>query len=160
MFRHKTDAWIAAARVLAVPFVFFEVAIERGNYPPGYERWAWITAAVLAGGALALFLTRLPLPGLLLDTLVVSAFVCIYSFEPSSPARELFFLPVVEAGLLFGSPAAAGWALSSAPALWFFERQASARLGEPYDVGHVLGPVGLQLLIGLVVGRLADQARG
>jgi hypothetical protein len=46
------------------------------------------------------------------------------------------------------------------PALWFFERQTSHRLREPYDVGHVLGPVGLQVLIGLVVGRLAARARG
>jgi hypothetical protein len=148
------------ARLLAVPFAFLEIAVERGNYPAGYERWAWLTAAVFAVGAVVLFLRPAGRPGLLLDTLVVSAFVCIYSFEPSSPARELFFLPVAEAGLLFGARAGAGWAFSSGPALWFFERQASEKLGEPYDVGHVLGPVGLELLIGLVVGRLADRARG
>jgi hypothetical protein len=103
---------------------------------------------------------RRRLVGLVLDVLVVSAFVCIYSFEPSSPVRELFFLIVIEGALLLGARAAFLIPLASVPALWFFERQASDELGAPFDVGHVLGPVGLQLLVGLVVGQLAGRERG
>jgi hypothetical protein len=123
----KRDAriWVARARLVAVPFAFLEVAIERGNYPSGYERWAWTTAVVFALGAVVLFFTRAALPGLVLDVLVVSAFVCIYSFEPHSPVRELFFLPVIECALLFGARAGALLPAGSAPALWFFERQAA-----------------------------------
>jgi hypothetical protein len=157
---HNGSAWIARARLLAVPFAFLEVAVERGNYPPGYERWAWTTAGVFAVGAVAILFARQRLAGLVLDTLAVSAFVCIYSFEPNSPVRELFFLPVVEAALLFGARAGAAWPVTSVPALWFFERQTSDTLDVPYDVGHVLGPLGLQLSVGLVVGYLADRGRG
>jgi hypothetical protein len=159
-FRHKRADWIAWARVLAVPFVFLEVAIEKGNYPPAYERWAWTTAGVFAVGAVALFFARRPLAGLVLDALVVSAFVCIYSFEPSSTVRELYFVVVIEGALLLGARAAFLLPPASVPALWFFERQASDELGVPFDVGHVLGPVGLQLLVGLVVGQLAGRERG
>jgi hypothetical protein len=154
-----TESWIPRVRLVVVPFAFLEVAIERGNYPAGYERWAWTTSAVFAVGALVLFFARGRLVAAAFDTAIVSAFVCIYSFEPSSPVRELLFLPVLEAGILFGARGGVLWPLSSVPALWFFERQTSDQLGEPYDVGHILGPVGLQILVGLVVGTLADRAR-
>lgn len=153
----RTGQWVSWIRLVAVPFALVEVLIERGNYPPGYERFAWITTAVLAVGAVALLFARALLAGLALDVAVVSAYVCIYSFEPNSPVRELFFLAVVEAGLLYGARAGALVSLASVPALWFFERQASDRLEVPYDVGHVLGPVGLQVFVGLVVGRLASR---
>jgi hypothetical protein len=156
---HKYDRWIARARVVAVPFALAEVLIERGNYPPSYERWAWTATAALAAGAIGALFLRNPSPGLVLDVLVVSAYVCIYSFEPSSPVRELFFLVAIEAALLLGPRAAVIVPPLSVPALWFFEREASDRLGVPYDVGHVLGPVGLQLLVALVVGRLASRQR-
>jgi hypothetical protein len=146
---------IAWVRLVVVPFALAEVLIERGNYPAGYERYAWLATGVFALGAVMLLSIRARLPGLVLDAAVVSAYVCIYSFEPSSPVRQLMFLPVVEAGLLYGARVAMLVPLASVPALWFFEWKASERLDVPYDVGHVLGPVGLQLLVGLVVGRLA-----
>jgi hypothetical protein len=156
-FRHNQAAWIARIRVAAVPFAIAEVLIERGNYPPGYERWAWTTTAALAVGAGAALFLRNPFPGLVLDVLVVSAYVSIYSFEPSSPVRELFFLVVIEAALLLGARAAFVVTPASVPALVFFEWEASDRLAVAFDVGHVLGPVGLQLLVGLVVGLLATR---
>jgi hypothetical protein len=110
---------------------------------------------VFAVAASVFFFVRRRFLPLVVDTLVASAYVCIYSFEPSSPVRDLLFLPVAEAALLFGTVTGVLWPALSVPALWFFERQTSDRLGEPYDVGHVLGPVGLQVLLGLVIGRLA-----
>jgi hypothetical protein len=47
--------------------------------------------------------------------------------------------------------------LTSAPALAFFESRASDELGVPFDLGHVLGPIGLQVVLGLVVGLLAQR---
>jgi hypothetical protein len=150
--------WIPRARLIAVPFAFAEVAIESGNYPPGYERWAWTTTAVLAALAVVLLLAPHPLAGVLFDALIVSAFVCIYSFEPSSPVRELLFLPVIEAALCYGVRGGLLLPLASAPSLAFFELKASDELDVAFDPGHVLGPIGLQILVGLVVGWLAARS--
>jgi hypothetical protein len=98
---------------------------------------------VFAVGASVFFFARGRVLPLVFDAMIVPAYVCIYSFEPSSPVREL--LPVVEAALLLSARGGVLWPALSVPALWFFERQTSHRLGEPYDVGHVLGPVGLQV---------------
>jgi hypothetical protein len=153
------EHWIPRARLIAVPFAFVEVAIEAGNYPPGYERWAWTTAGVFAVGAVVLFVAPHPLAGILFDAVIVSAFVCIYSFEPSSPVRELLFLPVVEAGLFYGIRGGLLLPTASAPALAFFESKTSDELGVAFDPGHVLTPIALQIAVGLVVGWLA-QSRG
>jgi len=159
-----TASWIAWSRLAAVPFVFAEVAIERGNYPPGYEGWAWVVAAVFAVGAVSLFWThrRGLATGFLpyaFDAAVVSAFVVIYSFEPGSPVRQLLFLPVIEAALRWGRVGGVLSPLASAPALAVFEWKVSDRLGVPYDPGHVIFPVALQVLVGLIVGALHERAQ-
>jgi hypothetical protein len=151
------ERWIPRVRLIVVPFAFAEVAIESGNYPSGYERWAWTTAAVFAAGAVVLLFVPNRLAGVVFDVVVVSAFVCIYSFEPSSPVRELLFLPVIEAGLCYGVRGGLALPAASAPSLAFFESKASDDLGVAFDPGHVLGPIGLQVLVGLVVGLLAER---
>lgn len=158
-----TASWIAWVRVAAVPFVFLEVAIERGNYPGGYERWAWAVAVLFAGGAAALFwahrrAVEIGVLAYVFDAAVVSAYVVIYSFEPSSPVRQLLFLPVIEAALRWGRLGGVLAPLVSVPALAIFEWKVSERLGVPYDPGHVIFPVGLQLLVGLIAGTLAERA--
>jgi hypothetical protein len=156
----EPESWIAWIRLVAVPFVFFEVAIEHGNYPAGDERWAWALAVVFALGAGLFFVLR---PGglaaLAFDVAIVSAFVVLYGFEPSSPVRQILFLPVIEAALRYGRLGGAVTPVASVPALTLFERRASDALDVPFDPGHVIFPVGLQLLVGLVVGTLAQRAR-
>lgn len=162
----RTSDWVAWIRLAAAPFALVEVAIERGNYPAGHEPWAWAIATTFVVGAIGLFAaersgvrpgTVEPL-GLAFDTAVVSAFVVLYGFEPSSPVRQLLVLVVVEAALRYGKPGAA-WCVASLPALVLFESRAADRLDAPYDPGHVIFPVGLQLLVGLIVGALAERAR-
>jgi hypothetical protein len=155
--------WIAWVRLVAVPFVFLEVAIERGNYPSGNERWAWGLAGLFAVGAVVLVVARraqgaVRVAAYVFDVAVLSGFVVVYSFEPSSPARELLFLPVVEAAVYWGRLGGALAPLASAPALTLFEWKVSDRLDVPFDAGHVIAPVGLQLLVGLVVGALRERA--
>jgi len=157
-----TASWIAWIRLAAVPFVFIEVAIERGNYPAGHERWAWVLAAVLAAGAVSFFcIHRRGLDAGVIayafDVAVVSGFVVLYSFEPGSPVRELLFLPVIEAALRWGRLGGILSPLGSAPALAVFEWKVSDRLGVPYDPGHVIFPVALQILVGLIVGALHER---
>jgi hypothetical protein len=154
--------WVAWLRLVVAPFVFMEVAIERGNYPAGYERWAWVLASVFAVGAVALFAARardgrLSAVAYAFDVAVVSGYVVLYSFEPGSPVRELLFLPVIEAALRWGRLGGVLAPLASAPALAIFEWKVSDRLGVPYDAGHVIFPVGLQLLVGLIVGVLRER---
>lgn len=152
-------AWIAWGRAAAVPFVLLEVAVESGNYPPGDEPLAWTLASVFAVGATLLlrFQTRGAL-GLAFDWAVVSTFVVLYSFEPGTPVRQLLLIPVVEAGLRYGVRLGALLPLASLPALAFFEWRQAVRLDlHAFDAGHIVGPVGIQLLVGLAVGGLVSR---
>lgn len=154
-------AWIAWGRIAAVPFVLLEVAIESGNYPPGDEPFAWALASVFAAGAVLLHRFRdRGAVGLAFDWAVVSAFVFLYSFEAGTPVRHLLILPVVEAGLRYGVMLGALLPLASLPALAFFEWRQAVRLDlHPFDTGHIIGPIGIQLLVGLVVGGLVSRLR-
>jgi hypothetical protein len=153
------SAWIAWARLGAVPFVFLEVAIESGNYPPGHEAYAWALAAAFAAGALVLLRFReRTAPALAFDWAVVSLWVALYSFEPGTPVRQLLLLPVVEAALRYGVRGGALMPLASLPALAFFEWRQAIRLDlHPFDAGHIVGPAGVGLLVGLVVGGLVRR---
>jgi len=157
-------AGIAWVRLVAVPFALLEVAIEHGNYPPDDERWAWLVTAVLGAGAIGFLLAercglQLRLPALGFDTAVVSAYVLVYSFELGTPVRELLVLPVIEAGLRYGARGGVLLPLACVPALVLFEWRQAVRLDlYPFDAGHVAGPFGLLVLVGLVVGALADRA--
>lgn len=155
------DGWIAWGRIAAVPFAFLEVGIERGNYPPGDERLAWALAAVFAAGAL-LFIRfpRLRAAGLAFDWAVVSAWVILYSFEAGTPVRQLLLLPVVEAALRYGLRGGLLMPVLSLPALVFFEWRQAVRLDlHPFDAGHIVGPVGIGLLAGVIVGALVERLR-
>jgi hypothetical protein len=155
------SAWIAWARLGAVPFVFVEVAIESGNYPSGDEAYAWALAAAFASGALVLLRFReRAAPALAFDWAVVSLWVALYSFEPGTPVRQLLLLPVVEAALRYGVRGGTLMPLASLPVLAFFEWRQAVRLDlHPFDPGHVVGPVGIQLLVGLAVGALVRRLR-
>jgi hypothetical protein len=153
------EAWIRWVRLVAVPFAFFEVAVERGNYPPGYERWGWLTTSVFAAGAIVLFRVdpAYRLAALAFDTAVVTGFVLIYSFELGTPVRQLLILPVLEAALRYGPRGAVVVALATVPALTFFELLHTDRHDLPFDPGHILGPFGIELLVGLTVGLLVTR---
>ena len=155
------SAWIAWARLAAVPFVLLEVAIESGNYPPGDEAYAWALAAAFAAGALVLLPFREEAAeGLVFDWAIVSLWVALYAFEPGTPVRQLLLLPVVEAALRYGMRGGALMPLAALPALAFFEWRQAVRLDlHPFDAGHVVGPAGIGLLVGLVVGALVSRAQ-
>jgi hypothetical protein len=153
------SAWIAWARLAAVPFVLLEVAIESGNYPPGDEAYAWALASAFATGALIFVRLRdRAALGLAFDWAVVSLWVALYAFEPGTPVRQLLLLPVVEAALRYGVRGGALMPLAALPALGFFEWRQAVRLDlHPFDPGHVVGPAGIGLLVGLVVGALVRR---
>jgi hypothetical protein len=163
--REARAAWIAWARLVTVPFAVLEVLVERGNYPPGDEARAWAITLVFGAGALVLLAGRArhwaPAVGLGLDLATVSAFVALYSFEAGTPVRQLLVLPVVEGALLYGIRGGVLLSLAGLPALAFFEWRQAERLDlYPFDVGHVLGPAGLGLAVGVVVGALVERLEG
>jgi signal transduction histidine kinase len=167
----RTEIWIAWVRVFAVPFAAFEVAIVGAEHPPGYERWAWTTAAALTLGAVAFFwLARRPLDrkalgrigflALTFDTAIVYAFVFVYTFEPSTPAWGILYVPVIEAALRYGKKGGALVPLVVLPLVFLAEWWRAEEFGPPpFDLDHVTMPFGLQVLVGLVVGWLVDRLR-
>jgi signal transduction histidine kinase len=169
--RRAIERWIGWIRLGGVPFAIFQVSIGSG-YPAGYQRWAWVTTALFAAGALLLFWLsrqewqraaqiRLGVVALTFDFAVVSAYVLIYSFEQGSPVREVMFLPLVEAALRYGIVGALALAAGSAPVLAVFEWLRERRM-EPrsYHVDYVTLQVGIEVLMGLIVGWLVLRFLG
>ena len=166
-------AWV---RLLAVPFAVLEVGLLKDDYPPGYERWAWALTALLAIGAGVLLWLAYRVPSrrawrrigfgaLVLDTVVVYGYVLVYSFEPGTPIRQLVFVPLIEAALRYGMVGAFAMSAVSACLLAFTEWWREDRFPpQEFDVDRIILPVGVQLILGLVVGslveRLRDERRG
>jgi hypothetical protein len=165
------ERWVGWVRLAGVPFAVFQVSLGSG-YPSGYERWAWMTTGLFAAGALLLFwLSRrdweeraqraLGVVALTFDFAVVSAYVLVYSFEQGSTIREIIFLPLVEAALRFGILGAMVLVAGSVPVLAVFEWLRERRL-EPrsYHVDYVTLQVGIEALLGLIVGWLVLRLLG
>src|SRR5215210_2206934 len=165
------ERWVGWIRLVGVPFAIFQVAIGSG-YPSAYRLWAWVTTALFAVGALALFWLsrrewqrgaqrRLGLAALAFDFAVVSAYVLVFSFEAASPIRQLMFLPLVEAALRYGIVGAAGLTAASAPVMaifeWLRERRVAPR---GYHLDYVTLQLGIELLLGLIVGWLVLRLVG
>jgi signal transduction histidine kinase len=167
----QMEIWIAWVRLLAVPWAVAEVAYIARGYPAGHERAAWVTTGVLAGGALLfLWLSRLRLGragrirvsflALVFDVAVIYAYVLIYAYESALPARGLLYLAVVEAALRFGIAGGVGLPVATAPILFVFEEWRADRFAPPdFELRHVTLPLGIQILMGLIVGWLAQGLR-
>jgi signal transduction histidine kinase len=167
----KTEVWMAWVRLLAVPFALLEVGVfKAGEYPSGYEGWAWVVTAVLAAGAIVLLVLAyrasrkawrvLGFAALAFDSAIVYAYIVVYSFEPGTPIRQLVFIPLVEAALRYGLLGGLLLPVISAGALalaewWRVERFDSGG----YDIDHITFPVGVQLILGVVVGSLVHSLR-
>jgi signal transduction histidine kinase len=91
---------------------------------------------------------------------IVSAYVLLYSFEAESPIRQLMFLPLVEGALRWGIPGAIAVAVASTPVMATFEWLRQRHL-EPlnYRVNYVTLQIGIEILMGLIVGWLVTRLR-
>jgi signal transduction histidine kinase len=157
-------------RLLAVPFAVLEVGLLKDDYPPGYERWAWALTALFAVGSLVLLWLAYRVPkaswrrigfgALLLDTVVVYGYVLVYTFEPGTPIRQLVFIPLIEAALRFGIAGTLAMSAVSAVLLAFTEWWREEHFPpQEFDVDRIILPVGVQLILGLIVGSLVDRLR-
>jgi diguanylate cyclase (GGDEF)-like protein/PAS domain S-box-containing protein len=165
----QSERWIAWVRLSAVPFALFEVGVTSVGYPPGYRNWAWAaTAALVFVAALFFWLGRQDLSirsqrrlgflALACDSGVVVAYVFIYSFEPGTPIRMLLFLPVIEAALRYGRWGSVALPVALAPVLALHESWRGRHFApHEFILDNVTFSVGLQLLIGFIVGGLVNQ---
>jgi signal transduction histidine kinase len=160
-------AWV---RLAAVPFALLEVGIlKAGDYPSGYESWAWaVTGALAVGAAGFLYLAYrasraawrlIGFAALLFDSAIVYAYVFVYSFEPGTPIRQLVFIPLIEAALRYGLVGGVGITAFSAVALALAEWWRQQHFDASYDLDRVTFPVGIQLILGLIVGSLVNRLR-
>jgi signal transduction histidine kinase len=167
--RWQLEGWISWVRVAAVPWAALEVGVISQDYPHGYELAGWITTAVLAVGAAGFFLLdrrelsprgqkAVCLAALAFDTLVVWAYAFVYSFESGTPIRQLLFFPVIEAALRFGLAGGVVLPLVQLPVLVGTEAWRADRFEPPgFTTDHITFPLGLQLLMGLIIGWLVNR---
>ncbi|MBA2385077.1 MAG: GAF domain-containing protein [Actinobacteria bacterium] len=160
---------IALVRLALVPMALLQLLVNSGDFPPGYRAFAWEVLAlhlVVAGGILFLVhrwraqLRLLALVTLVVDAVLISALVLVYSWEPVQPVRSLLFLVVVEAALFFHLRGGLITAAFTVPVL------AAAELVQRADVGGSIQvePIVLRGLIafalGAGVGKLIELERG
>src|ERR1700694_3512690 len=166
----QLERWISWVRLIAVPWAFVEISVFTTSYPSGgYEATAWATTGALAVGAIAFFwLARrvtsprtqgaICLAGLAFDTGVIWAYAFVYTFEPGTPIRQLLFFPVVEAALRYGLVGGLVMPLVQAPVLVATEWWRSDRFPPPkFTVDHIAFPLGLQLVMGAIIGWLVNK---
>jgi signal transduction histidine kinase len=165
------ERWIGWVRLGAVPLAIFQVSVT-SDYPQGYLLWGWVTTGVLAVGGLTLFWLgrrdwempvqrRLGLAALTFDFGIASAYTLIYSFESDSPIRQVMFVPLVEAALRYGIGGALALVAVSAPVMAIYEWLRERRVPpHDYHLNYVTLQLGLEVLLGLIVGWLVLRLLG
>ena len=165
------ERWIGWIRLGAIPLAVFQISIVKG-YPDGYRLWAWVTTAVLVLGGLALFRLsrqdwepavqrRLGFGALGFDFGVATAYTLLFHFEPDSPVRQVMFVPLVEAALRYGIVGALAMVAANAPVMAIFEWLRERRFApHDYHVNDVTLQIGLEVLLGLIVGWLVLRLLG
>ncbi len=165
------ERWIAWVRFGALPFALLQVSVS--DYSHGYRLWAWVVTAVFVAGTLVLlaFARRdlsdrgrelLSLSALVFDFVVLASYTVAFSYEDGTPTRQLLFLAVVEAAVRYGIPGVAATALASVPVLAVYEsvRHDALTPGQPYRWDYVTFQVGVELILGLIVGWLVHRLGG
>jgi K+-sensing histidine kinase KdpD len=160
----QAQQWIAYVRVAAIPFAVLEVGVFTPRYPSGYELWAWVVTAFLAAGAVGLLVLARWTPGLAtallalaFDTAIIVGYLFVYSFEADAQVKQLLFFPVIEAAFMFGLRGGLAMPLVMAPLLTAAEVFRHARFDVGFNTDHLTFPVGIQLVVGAIVGRLTNR---
>jgi signal transduction histidine kinase len=160
---------IAIVRLAIVPLALVKILVDRNGFPDGYETAAWIVLAAHALVAVALFfltshrrgsLRLISVLSVLADTVLATAWMFVFAWEPGQPLRSLLFLVVVEAAVFFRFRVGLIAGALTLPILLAFEwwREEQFGITPRYDALALRVLVGLAL--GGVVGRLVDMERG
>ncbi len=161
------ERWISLVRLLALPFAV--AAVAAASFPPGaWSLWAWATTAAFAVGAAALFaLARSELASRhqlaqslsaqLFDTVVVTAYVMVFSFARGTPVQQILYLDLAAACVRFEILGGLGLALVSTPILALFEKLRADQLRSAYSWRLVAFQTLLEVLLALIVGWLVRR---
>jgi signal transduction histidine kinase len=154
-------------RLLAVPFAALELGVF--NVPEGYAAWAWALTAFFAAGAILLLILAyrasrsawhaIGFGALVFDAAVAYGYVFVYASEPGT-IRQVIFIPLVEAAVRYGLLGGIALPTVSAVVLTLYEWSRAIRFDDvEYDFDNVTFPVGIQLIVGVVVGSLVNRLR-
>jgi signal transduction histidine kinase len=165
--RAVAEIWMGWVRLLAVPFAALEIGLV--NVPEGNEYWGWALTAFFAVGALVLLRLayrasraawrKLGFVALGFDTVVAYGYLFVYAFQPGA-IRQVLFIPLVEAAIRYGVVGGVAMSAFSACAVTIHELwRRWAYEDVEFDFDNVVFPVGVQLIVGLVVGSLVDRLR-
>jgi signal transduction histidine kinase len=139
------------------------------NYPPGrWERWAWITTGAFAAGSIAFYLiARTEAAGRhqfaqsfaaqVFDTVIVTAYVMVFSFEFGLPVQQILYIDLAAACVRFGVTGGLIVAAISAPILAVFAELRSRHFGTPYSWKLVAFQTVLEVMMALIVGWLVHR---
>jgi signal transduction histidine kinase len=160
---------IALVRLALVPLALLQLVVNAGDFPPGYRAFAWellaLQALVAAG---ILFLVHrwrwstqlLALVMVIVDAILVSALVIVYSWEPVQPVRSLLFLVVLEAALFFHLRGGLIAAALTVPVLVAAELVQRADIGGDFQVEPIVLRGLIAFVVGAGVGKLVEFERG
>jgi hypothetical protein len=164
----RLGTWVSLVRLVAALLTVLQIALT-DSFPAGFEPWAWAALAALAAGAVALALVtqlplsafarrRLGLAAVTFDSLIVFAFMLLFSFEEGQAIWAIWYLPIVEGALRFGLLGGLATAVATLPLLAAAEIFRADRF-EPeevrFDVVTLRG--GMGLLLGFVLGRVVSS---
>jgi signal transduction histidine kinase len=165
------ETWIAWVRILAVGWAVLEVALISGGYPAGYQAFAWVATGALAVAAATIMalarrvrslprMRALGFAALAFDVAIIYAFIFIYAYEEGRPTWGLVYLIVVEAALRYGLVGGVAVPLATLPLLVAAEWWRADRFSPPpFEIRHISLPLGIQLIMGLIVGWLVRRLR-
>ncbi len=167
MKRRAPEIWMGWVRLLAVPFAAIEVGAF--NTPEGFENWAWALTAFFGVGAAVLLLLAyrasrsawrsIGFAALVFDAAVAYGYVFAFALEPGT-IRLVVFVPLVEAAVRYGLVGGIAMPVLSAGLLALHEWWRTTRFEElDFDVDNITFPVGVQLIVGVVVGSLVNGLR-
>jgi signal transduction histidine kinase len=167
--RLTAERWLSWVRVGAVPFAAFQTAVT-GPYPPGHAAWSWATTGVLGIGAGVFYvlvardlspqaLARLGLAAVAFDFAIVSSYVLSLEFVRATPIRQALILVLIEAGFRYGIAGGLAFVVASVPVLVAFEDLRHNFFHERFHYENITLQVGIEVLIGLIVGWLVQRLR-
>jgi signal transduction histidine kinase len=161
------ERWIALVRLLAFPFA--AGAVAAASFPHGaWAMWAWLTTAGFAVGAIGFYVlarsdlaarhqVAQSLAAQLFDTVIVTGYVMVFSFERGTPVQQILYIDLAAACVRFEILGGLALAAVSTPILAVFVKLRADQLRTAVSWRLVALQTGLEVLMALIVGWLVRR---